>query len=374
MKRSSLIAIICTLAILCAMLLLVIFLPILTNRDRAEMLTLDDVVELSDRGPALSWGDFEEFEHEAVRTAQRTIWDFPVAEPGFSLSIDGGSVNESPANILLFNQAGESIEVRTGDVLAFIGREADDQPPAAEPPTQPPAPPPTPDPPPPDDPPEPPAPDPTPTYSVVASPSSYDVSAEYITVVITNTSQVDSGFGLNYRIDRNVNGNWQTVPLNFVVPSILVNLPAGQSVTQNFSLHQNQHNYQAGTYRIVFLGSLGGASVQFTLTGGVPTYSVAAQPQSFPVTAEYITVAITNTSQVEGGYGLGYRIEKRINGNWELVPLNFAVIDIFMILPPGQTNTETFNLHQDQFYYQPGTYRIVLTGVAGEPSAQFTLQ
>ena len=370
MKRSPLIAVTFILAVLCVALLIVVFLPILTERDRAEMLTLDDVVGLSDRGLALSWGDFEGFVHEDVGTSHHAVWEFPIAERGFSLSIDGSSVNEPPANILLFNDAGESVEVRTGDVLAFIGRE-DADPPGTEPPTPPPPPPEPPEPP---VTPEPPGPEPIPTYSVVASPSSYDVSAAHITVVITNTSQVDSGFGLAYRIERNVNGTWQTVPLNFAVPSIFMNLAAGQTVTENFSLHQNQFNYQPGSYRIVFLDGLGGASAQFTLTGGSPTYSVAVEPSTLPVTAEYITVRITNTSQVEGGYGLGHRFERFANGVWHPIPLYPVVPDIYVILSPGESNTEIFSLHQDEFDYQPGTYRIVLVGVAGQPSVQFTLQ
>jgi len=148
-------------------------------------------------------------------------------------------------------------------------------------------------------------------------------------------------------------------------------LPGGQSVTENFNLHQDR---QPGTYRIVLLDGLDGATAQFTLTGGTPTYSVSVQPQGVPVTSEYITVRITNTSQFEGGYGYGHRIERYVNGSWQSLQLDMSpVISIWMILPAGQTATYDLSLYSEQFYYQPGRYRVVLTGVEGQPSAEFTL-
>jgi len=341
-----------------------------------KMLTLDDVIELSERGLSLSWSDFEEFEHEDTGTKQHPVWEFSIAEPGFSFSIDGNSVNEPPANILLLSQSGNSVEIRTGDVLAFIAAESTQEPgPETTPPAPPISPPPTPPTPsePPPTTPAQPGPEPIPTFSVAVNPSSYDVSAQQITVTITNTSQVEGSFGLAYRIDRNVNGRWEPVPLDFVVPSIAKILPAGGSTTETFSLHQDQFAYQPGTYRIVFLDGLDGASAQFALTGN-PTYSVSVQTQSLPVTAEQITIRITNTSQVEGGYGYGHRIERFVSGRWEVVPLETSpVISIWMMLPAGQTVTYNLSLYQDQFDYQPGRHRVVLVGVAGEPSAEFTL-
>jgi len=383
-KAPTIIAVI--LGIIC-ILLFVMLLSDRLERGQAETLTLSDVVGLSGRGLSLSWSDFEEFEHESVGTSQHTIWEFPIAEPGYRLFIDGSGTNTPPANILLTRETGDSVEIRTGDVLAFLA-EGDANlpappptPPAAPNPPTPPAapnPPPTQPPAPPTPPatPAPPGPEPIATFSVTASPSSYDVSAAQISIVITNTSQVEGTFGLSYRIERSVNGRWEIVPLNFNIPDIAMILAAGQSITENFSLHQNQFSYQPGTYRIVFLDGLGGASAQFTLTGVVPTptYSVSVHPQGIPVTSEYITVSITNTSQVEGGYGYGHRIQRHVNGRWENVPLNMSpVISIWAILPAGQTATYDLSLYQDQFFYEPGRYRVILTGVDGQPSAEFTL-
>jgi hypothetical protein len=354
-----------------------------------EMLTLDDVIELSGRGLSLSWPDFEEFEHTSVTEGQLTIWAFTMAEPDFGLTISGNSINEPPASILLHNEVGDTIEIRTGDVVAFIAGDDDyvpepeppqePEPPPAQQPTPPPTPPAQPTPPPtppaqPTPPPAPPAPPAIPTFTAVVSPSSIDVSATQITVTITNTSQAEGSFGIAYRIERRVNGGWETLPLQIEFPSIAMILAPGQSLTETISLPGRLIS-QPGTYRVVFTDILGGLSAQFTVTGTVnPTYSVSVQPNTLPVTAASISVRITNTSQVEGSFGLSHRIDRRVGGRWETVPLNVDVPDIAMILAPGQTITETFSLHQDQYDYQPGTYRIVFLDGLDGASAPFTLQ
>ena len=104
-----------------------------------------------------------------------------------------------------------------------------------------------------------------------------------------------------------------------------------------------------------------------------PTFSAVVSPNIYSVSAEYITVEIVNTSEVEGWYGFGHRIERYVNGTWEIVPLEFFVVDLAMLLSAGYSAPYYFSLHQDQFDYQPGRYRIVLTGVPGEPWAEFTL-
>ena len=213
-----------------------------------------------------------------------------------------------------------------------------------------------------------------PAYAVTAEPAAYDVSTESITVKITNNSHAEGGYGYAHRIEREISGRWEPLALDIAWNDIWVILPVGQTNTETFSLHREQYDYQPGAYRIVFTDGLGGASVQFTLTGKAkPTYSVAADPNSYPVNAESITVKIANTSQIEGGYGYAYRIEREINGKWEAVPLEFDVMAIAAILPAGQASKETFSLHQEQYNYRPGTYRIVFLDGLGGVSAQFTL-
>lgn len=104
-----------------------------------------------------------------------------------------------------------------------------------------------------------------------------------------------------------------------------------------------------------------------------PAYIVAADPSIYEITATSISVKIINLSAVEGGYGYAYRIERKMNGGWEIVPLEFDVQAIAAILPAKQANTETFSLHHEQYDYTPGTYRIVLLDGLGGASAEFAL-
>lgn len=156
---------------------------------------------------------------------------------------------------------------------------------------------------------------------------------------------------------------------------VTVILPAGQSNTETFKLHQEQYDYQPSKYRIVFLDGLNSATAEFTLTGNAEaSYSIVARPSSYSIDAESITVRITNTSQVEGGYGCAYRIDRNANGKWETIPLDFDVQTIAVILPAGETYTETFSLHQNQYNYQSGRYRIVLLDGLNNASAEFKLE
>lgn len=368
----------------CLVLVLTLLFVSCTTKPEAEMLTLDDVITLSEKGLSLSWEDFENFVHEDVGSG-RYIWKFSIVEPEYTLSVEGNSLDEPPEHILLFNEAGDNIEIRVDSIELFLSGESNEEP-SAEPEPNPEPENPEPE---PDKPAPPVSSAPSggtasskgqsqpaqPTYRVEVSPASYDVStADSITVKITNTSNVEGGYGYAYRIEQTVNGRWETVPLEFDVMEIAAILPAGKTNTETFSLHHEQYDYTPGTYRIVFLDGLGGASAEYTITGSAKTaYSVAAEPRSYSITADSITVKIINTSQVEGGYGYAYRIEQKVNGKWEAVPLEFDVMEIAAILPAGKTSTETFSLHQEQYDYAPGTYRIVFLDGLGGATAEFSM-
>lgn len=356
-----------------------------TSKPEIKALTLDDVITLSGKGLSLSWEDFKGFVHEDVGSG-RYIWKFLLDEPEhYALTIDGNSLNEPPANILLFNEAGDSIEIRTEDIEAFLAgkqNEASEPEPVPEPdrlaPASSSAPPVS----------SSTSPSPAasstssgaqsqsaqPAYSIVAEPAICDISAASVTVKITNTSQVQGGYDYSHRIERKKDGNWEPLALDITWNDSWVDLPAGQTNTEKFSLHQGQYDYQPGSYRIVFLHSLSGASAEFNLSGNVePTYSVTADPKSYPATADSITVKITNTSQAEGGYDYSHRIERKKDGKWEPLALDITWNDSWVDLPAGQTNTETFSLYQEQYDYKSGSYRIVFLHSFGGVSVEFTL-
>ncbi len=88
-------------------------------------------------------------------------------------------------------------------------------------------------------------------------------------------------------------------------------------------------------------------------------YTMTATQNSYPADAETIEVIITNNTAEESGYGMGYSIERYKDGEWEKVPLEFAVIEIYAILEPGGSNTQEIALYQDQYKYTPGEYRVI---------------
>ena len=216
------------------------------------------------------------------------------------------------------------------------------------------------------------APLPQPTFRVVANPDSYAASANFITVQITNTSSVEGYYGYSYRIERQTGNAWEELPLYIEVNDVAAILPAGATSTEQFELHQKQYNYQPGIYRIVLTDGLNNAAAEFTLTEK-PAYHVVADPASYDVSAEFITLQITNTSSTEGGYGHLYRIERKISKTWVVLPLTIEVTAEAVILPAGATKTERVYLHQEEYDYQPGTYRIVLLDGLNNATAAFTL-
>ncbi len=105
-----------------------------------------------------------------------------------------------------------------------------------------------------------------------------------------------------------------------------------------------------------------------------PAYEVTLKPGVYELSTESITVDITNTSAVDGGFARHYRIEQQTDGNWTTLPLEIIVTEDWILLPAGETQAHAYNLLQDQFDYRPGTYRVVLLGVDGEPSVEFELE
>jgi hypothetical protein len=204
-------------------------------------------------------------------------------------------------------------------------------------------------------------------------------------VLIKNTSQVEGSFGRGYQIERETDGQWTTVPLEIIVTDEWIILPAGETQEQTYNLFQDQYDYSPGTYRIVFTDGLNSAAAEFNMldvnyepgpgqSTGEPAYEVETERGRYGVSTDSITVNITNTSNVEGGYGRHYRIEEKAGERWTPLPLEIIVTEEWFILPAGETQAQSYNLFQDQFDYSPGTYRIVLTGVAGEPSVVFELE
>ncbi|MDR0920040.1 MAG: hypothetical protein LBM93_12490 [Oscillospiraceae bacterium] len=81
-----------------------------------------------------------------------------------------------------------------------------------------------------------------------------------------------------------------------------------------------------------------------------------AGSQEFPTECEVI---IKNNSGGVMNYDWYYSIEKFENGEWTIVPLDFAVIDMAGMMPSNEETTMKIKFYPDQYDYQSGLYRVV---------------
>ena len=84
------------------------------------LLTLNDVLALSEKGEALTWADFEPYSYiEKGNGDNLYIRIYPISGTGLAVSIGGGPLTDPPGYINLAD-SDEYIDIRTGDVAAFI--------------------------------------------------------------------------------------------------------------------------------------------------------------------------------------------------------------------------------------------------------------
>ncbi len=95
-----------------------------TIRDNAKkLLTLDDVIALSEKGKDLSWSDFEDFAY--VETGSGLYIRAYKIDERFSLTIGGAGTDTEPMYIYLCTPNGLRVDIRGDDVAAFIEENKD---------------------------------------------------------------------------------------------------------------------------------------------------------------------------------------------------------------------------------------------------------
>ena len=90
------------------------------------LLSLNDIILLSQKGEELSWEDFDKFSY--VETGSGLYIRVYEINPGFSLWIGGNSIDSEPMYISLRTntEPEDSIDIRTENVTDFISRHRDD--------------------------------------------------------------------------------------------------------------------------------------------------------------------------------------------------------------------------------------------------------
>ncbi len=95
--------------------------------------------------------------------------------------------------------------------------------------------------------------------------------------------------------------------------------------------------------------------------------------------AENVPVTIENLSDKEYGYGYEPLLELKYRDEWYVIPTleDIAWIELWIILPPGETNSESFPLAGYYGTLPAGTYRFVkVLNAGGEMlpvAAEFTV-
>lgn len=95
--------------------------------------------------------------------------------------------------------------------------------------------------------------------------------------------------------------------------------------------------------------------------------------------AENVPVTITNLSELEYGYGYEPRLEVKYGDDWYIIPTleDISWIALWVILPSGETNSESFPLVEYYGTLPAGTYRFIkVLSAGGNPlpvAAEFTI-
>lgn len=95
--------------------------------------------------------------------------------------------------------------------------------------------------------------------------------------------------------------------------------------------------------------------------------------------AENVPVTIRNLSEQEYGYGYEPRLEVKYGNDWYIIPTleEISWIELWVILAPGETNSEILPLAEYYGILPAGTYRFVkVLSAGGNPlpvAAEFTV-
>ena len=84
----------------------------------SPLISVEDILSLAQKGDALSWGDFEQYEHTDVGSGL-IVWEFNIKDDSSKLLIGGGSLDENPVYIRLQMSNGTTLDVRNDDLTSL---------------------------------------------------------------------------------------------------------------------------------------------------------------------------------------------------------------------------------------------------------------
>lgn len=108
----------------------------------------------------------------------------------------------------------------------------------------------------------------------------------------------------------------------------------------------------------------------------VNNYSMETEEETYPQETEQITVFISNNTDEDAYYGVEFRVDRRVDGEWEEVPFeeDMSFIQIAIDLPAGDQTEEVIDLTLFEDYLEPGDYRVVKQVNGQEVYAPFSIE
>lgn len=87
--------------------------------EQKPLISENDIIRLSEKGDALTWSDFEEFEYTDIGSGLY-IWEFNIQHTHAKLQISGTDISEKPARIIYFHGNGAEVDIRTEDMTLWF--------------------------------------------------------------------------------------------------------------------------------------------------------------------------------------------------------------------------------------------------------------
>jgi hypothetical protein len=83
-----------------------------------SLISVNDILSLAQKGDALTWSDFEKYEHTDVGSGL-IVWEFNIKDDSSKLLIGGGNLEEKPVYIRLQMSNGTTLDVRNDDLTPW---------------------------------------------------------------------------------------------------------------------------------------------------------------------------------------------------------------------------------------------------------------
>lgn len=189
------------------------------------------------------------------------------------------------------------------------------------------------------------------------------VGQPYLTVEIKNHSVLEKSSSRGYVVERNVDGEWVTMPLNYIFTDDIVPIKAGGVWEIQCPLKNSEGYFAPGQYRF---RKYGFADVDLIMvfeiakdTKPSSEWKVQLEEGSqVPINQKEVTLVVENTTDTPGWLTYGYTLEQKQSGQWVAAPVQFHYDSLVEEVEAQKTNKIRCCLEDGGQKCQPGEYRV----------------